>query len=103
MPQKSIDRAFVGHVAGEIMAAQLAKMTNPVTADDVHLNTLADMAVRAAIAVDAAIPRAEKRLTDEEKAAAQAEAAPDADQKVEADEQAKSASDDRRNSAPARR
>lgn len=55
----NIDRNFIGFVAGQIMGAQLAARTNPLTAADDHLDRLADLSVRGAVAVDAAIARAE--------------------------------------------
>lgn len=57
----NIDRHFVGFVAGQIMGAQLATRANPLTAGDDHLDRLADLSVRGALAVDAAIARAEAR------------------------------------------
>lgn len=79
----TIDRGAVLHVAGQVLAAHLAAVGDPATVDDSGLTTLADLSVRAALALEAAIPRAEQRLADEaaakaaaEQAAADAERAP---------------------------
>jgi len=64
-----IDRDFVMGVGAQVLAAQLAGMRDPSATDPGHLDAMADMAVRAAMALDAAVPRAEQRLVDEEKAA----------------------------------
>lgn len=70
----NIDRNFVGYVAGHIMGAQLASRTDPFTAGDDHLDRLADLSVRGALAVETAIERAEQRAADEEAAAEAARA-----------------------------
>lgn len=75
----SVNRDLVLHVGGQILAAQLAGQRDPAAIDAGHLDTLADMSVRAALALDAAIPRAEERLAAEAKAAeAEVKAAEDA-------------------------
>lgn len=73
--QKTIDRDFVARVGGHVLSAQLAAMRDPGAAGGDTLDRLADMSVRAALALDAAIPRAEERLAAEAKAAQDAEAA----------------------------
>ena len=72
-----IDRNAVLHVGGQILSASLAQVRDPSAVDDGHLDTLADLSVRAALALDAGIARAEERLEDEAKAA-EAEAKADA-------------------------
>ena len=64
-----INRDFVGQVGGHILATQLAAMRDPGEVQDYHLDRLADVSVRAAIAIEAAIPRAEERIAAEAKAA----------------------------------
>lgn len=71
----TIDRGAVLHVAGQVLAAHLAAVGDPATVDDSGLATLADLSVRAALALDAAIMRAEQRLADEAEAKAAAEKA----------------------------
>lgn len=65
----SIDRDFVKQVGGHVLAVQLAGLRDPSAEGDSHLDRLADLSVRAAIALNAAIPRAEERLAAEAKAA----------------------------------
>lgn len=82
---QTIDRALVASIGGQVLAAQLAVMRDPSAVDPAHLDGMADLAVRAAMALDAAVPRAEKRLADEQKAAEDAEAA---EKQAEADAKA---------------
>jgi hypothetical protein len=67
----SIDRNAVLHVGGQILSASLAALRDPSAVDDSHLDGLADLSVRAALALDAGVSRAEQRLEDEAKAAAE--------------------------------
>lgn len=70
----SVNRDSVLWVGAHILAAQLAGQRDPSTIDAGHLDALSDMSVRAALALDAAIPRAEERLVAEAEAAEAAEA-----------------------------
>lgn len=71
----SVNRDFVLYVGGHVLAMQLAGMRDPSARDDAHLDRLADLSVRAALALEAAIPRAEERLAAEAKAAEEAKIA----------------------------
>lgn len=76
---REVNREFVRHVGGHVLAVQLAGQRDPATVQGDHLDKLADLSVNAALALDAAIPRAEERLAaeakaEEEKAAAAAAA-----------------------------
>lgn len=71
---RAVDREFVLQVGGHVLATQLAGLRDPSAQGDVGLDRLADLSVRAAIALDAAIPRAEERLAAEAKAAEEAKA-----------------------------
>lgn len=70
----SIDRGAVLHIAGQVLAAHLATVSDPATIDDSGMATLADVSVRAALAIDDAIERAEERLAAEAAAAEKADA-----------------------------
>ena len=71
-----IDHQVCIGVGAQVLAARLAQLPDPTTVDDAHLDTLADLSVRAALALTAAVPRAEERLAAEAAAAeAEAEAA----------------------------
>jgi hypothetical protein len=82
MNSKKVDRDFVRHVGGTVLAARLATMPDPTAIEDAHLAILADLSVRASIELDAAIERAEERLAEEAKAAKDAEAAVEAEAKA---------------------
>jgi len=69
----AVNRDVVLYVGGQVLAAQLAGLRDPSAQNDAHLDRLADLAVRAAIALDAAVPRAEERIAAESKAAEEAE------------------------------
>lgn len=76
MPKsQSIDRSLVLVTGGQIMSGQLAGHRDPASVAGDHLDRLADLSVRAALALDAAIPRAEERLAAEAQAAEDAAAA----------------------------
>lgn len=83
---RKVDREFVMQVGGHVLAIQLAGLRDPSAEGDSHLDKLADLSVRAAMALDAAIPRAEERVKVE---AAAIEAA----EKAEAEAVAKVAAD----------
>lgn len=89
----SIDRGSVLHIGGLIMSGQLAGLRDPASRDDAHMDRLADLSVRAALALEAAIPRAEERLAKEAEEAevakvAAAKAAEDAEKAAKASEPA---------------
>lgn len=73
--QPEVNRDFVRHVGGQVLAAQLAGHRDPASVQGDHLDKIADLSVRAALALDAAIPRAEERLAAEAKTADEAVAA----------------------------
>lgn len=73
----AVNRDFVLQVGGHVLATQLAALRDPGAESDARLDQLADLSVRAAIALDAAIPRAEARLVAEAKAEEEAEKAAD--------------------------
>lgn len=81
----TIDRGAVLHVAGQVLAAHLAAVGDPATVDDSGLATLADLSVRAALALESAIVRAEQRLADEAEAKAAAEKAAAASERAAAE------------------
>lgn len=72
---RKVDREFVMKVGGHVLATQLGGLRDPSAEGDSHLDKLADLSVRAAMALDAAIPRAEERVAAEAKAAEEAEKA----------------------------
>lgn len=78
---RKVNRDVVLTVGAHVMAMQLTTL-DPARIDDHHFDLLADMSVRAALALDAAIPRAEERLAAEAKAADDAKAAQDAADKA---------------------
>lgn len=82
MAIKKINQDLVRHVGGHVMAMQLAGARDPVGMSDEHLDRLADLAVRAAMALDAAVPRVEERLSAEEEKAEKAEKAEEAAEKA---------------------
>jgi hypothetical protein len=82
---KKIDRDFVMTVASHVMAARIVSVRDLTAVDDAHFDQLADVSVRAALALDAAIPRAEERLAAEAKAADDAKAAQEAAEKATQD------------------
>lgn len=82
---RTVNREFVLQVGGHVLATQLAALRDPSAESDARLDQLADLSVRAAVALDGAIPRAEERMAAEAKAADEAAAAADkanADQKA---------------------
>lgn len=86
---RTVNADAVRHIGGLVLAAQLAGHPDPSAIDDSHLDRLADLSVRAAMALDAAIPRAEARIAAEDKAADDKEKADKAAaDKVVADEKA---------------
>ncbi len=62
-------------MAGAILAAQLGAMRDGAAIDDGYLEALADLAIRATIALHDAIPRARERIAAAERAEADAQAA----------------------------
>lgn len=94
MTTKKIDREAVLLVGGQILAAHLAVERESTTIHPARLDALADLSVRAAVALDAAIPRAEERLAAEVKAAEEAEAAQAAADKATAAAEKQQTKDD---------
>lgn len=89
-PVAAINVDSVRMLGGHILGLQLAAMRDPGDVPDHHLDHLADASVRAALAIEAAIPRAEERLAAEanaadDKAAAEGAAARAAEEKAAAD------------------
>lgn len=72
---RAVDRDFVMQVGGQVLAMQLAGLRDPSAEGDSHLDRLADLSVRAAVALDAAIPRAEERMAADAKAEGDVKAA----------------------------
>ena len=71
--RQPMDPAVIHSVGSHILSAQLAGHRDPASIDQGHLDHLADMSVRAAVALTDAVPRAQKRMDDEDKAAVEAE------------------------------
>ncbi len=74
MPRVLINNDLVTAIGAGIMGPFIAGSRDLGAIDDAHLDALADVAVRAAMAISAAIPRAQDRLNAEAEAAAKAEA-----------------------------
>ncbi len=69
-----INNDLVAAVGASVMGTFLAASRDLSAIDDAHLDLMADASVRAAMALSAAVPRAEDRLKAEAEAAAKAAA-----------------------------
>jgi hypothetical protein len=56
---KKVNADFVRHVGGLVMAMQVTKLSDPTQVSDDYLAKMADVSMRAAMALDGAIERAD--------------------------------------------
>lgn len=88
-----LDPQVVYQIGSQILGAHLGSMENPTATSDGHLDRLAELGVRAAIAMVAAVPRVQARMKAEAeaveaavRAAEAAEAAAEAERVRQAEE-----------------